>query len=95
MDLVSQRYSDPYFFMDGMIQTGRFHEFVSSFMKTVNKEKEDQLDWEFFLHKVYDKTFSEFKEEISTNKENQNMPVGTIEATVKDSLSILNNFTPE
>ena len=33
MDQVSKRYSDPCFFMDGMIQTGRFYEFVIDFIR--------------------------------------------------------------
>ena len=81
--------------MDGMIQTCRFEEFVSEFVKTVNQEREDELDWEFFLHKVWEGTFQEFRETIKTNKENQTMSMKDIEATVQDSLSILNNFNPK
>ena len=32
MDQVSKRYSDPCFFMNGMIQSCRFEEFVSEFV---------------------------------------------------------------
>lgn len=95
MDQVSKRYSDPCFFMDGMIQTCRFEEFVSEFVRTVNQEREDELDWEFFLHKVFEGTFQEFKDSIKTDKKNQDMSMNDIEATVQDSLSILNNFKPK
>ena len=44
MDQVSKRYSDPCFFMDGMIQTCRFSEFVSEFIKITNKEKEEAFE---------------------------------------------------
>lgn len=94
MDLLYQRYASPFSFMDGMIQTGRFSEFVDEFIKTHNKEKEDKLDWEFFLHKVYDMTFKDFKEQIKVNSETQNMTAKTIETTINDSLNILGNFTP-
>lgn len=94
MDQVSQRYSDPCFFMDGMIQTCVFSEFVREFIKTVNQEIEDKFDWEFFLHKVWEGTFQEFKDDIKTNKEHQNMSKRTIEATVKNSMDILKNFNP-
>lgn len=94
MDEVAKRYSHPCFFMDGMIETGRFSEFVVDFVKTINQEKEDDLDWQFFLHKVWEKGFQEFKDEIKTNKDNQSMSKKTIEATVKDSMNILKNFTP-
>lgn len=94
MDLVSKRYSNPCFFMDGMIQTGRFEFFIDSFISTINREREEQTDWEFFLHKVWDESFSDFKEGIRNNKKNQEMPVQTIETTVKNSMSILKNFKP-
>lgn len=81
--------------MNGMIQTCRFEEFVSEFVNTVNQEKEDEHDWQFFLHKVWEGTYQEFKETIQTNKDNQDMSMKDIEATVQDSLSILNNFNPK
>lgn len=95
MDQVSKRYSDPCFFMDGMIQTGRFDEFVKEFAKTIMEERENQLDWEFYLHKVWDQTFTEFKEDVETNKNNQEMSVGEMETTVQKSIDILKNFNPE
>jgi len=81
--------------MEGMIQTERFSEFVSDFIKTINQEKEDETDWEFFLHKVWEGSFKDFKDGINTNKENQNMSKRTIETTVQNSMDILNNFSPK
>lgn len=81
--------------MNGMINAERFCWFVSEFVKTVNQEKEDELDWQFFLHKVYDKSFAEFKKDIESNKEIKNMPKKTIETTVSDSMNILKNFKPD
>ena len=95
MDLLSKRYANPCFFMEGMIQTERFSEFVSDFIKTINQEKEDETDWEFFLHKVWEGSFKDFKDGINTNKENQNMSKRTIETTVQNSMDILNNFSPK
>ena len=94
MDLLFKRYASPFLFMDGYILTGRFSEFVSEFIKTNNQEKEDKFDWEFFLHKVQDMTFKEFKEHIKINSETQNMTAKNIETTINDSLNILGNFTP-
>ena len=95
MDLLFKRYASPFSFVDGMIQTGRFHEFVIDFIKTTNQEMEEKYDWEFFLHKVFDKSYQEFKEEIKINKENQEMSEQDIETTVQYSINILNNFNPE
>lgn len=95
MDLLSQRYANPCFFMDGMIKTGRFSEFVFDLVKTINEEKEDKSAWEFYLHRVFEGSFEEFKQEIKTNKANSNLSKRTIETTVQHSMNILNNFNPE
>ena len=95
MDLLSKRYASPNFFMDGMILSGRFSEFVTDFIKQINKEREEQVEWDIFLHKVWDKSYVEFKEEIRINKEHKGMSERTIETTVQHSINILNNFSPD
>ncbi len=95
MDLLSQRYANPCFFMNGMIQSGRFSEFVDDFCKTTKEERELQRDWEYFLHKVWKGSFAEFRKEIEDNKNNQNLSERTIETTIQHSKSILDNFNPE
>lgn len=94
MDLVSKRYSNPCFFMDGMIQTGRFSEFVSGFIDAINTERENRNNWEFFLHKVWEGSYNDFMKDIETNKEIQSMSKKDIEATVQDSMNILHGFNP-
>lgn len=95
MDLLFKRYASPFLFVDGMIQTGRFYEFVVEFMKVTNEDLEEKYDWEFFVHKVYDKSYQEFKEEIRINKENQELSDHDIETTIQNSVNILNRFNPE
>lgn len=94
MDEVSKRYSHPCFLMNGMIRTGRFCEFITKLVKTTNEEKEEKFSWEFWLHKVFDGSYSEFKEGMQTNDQNLSMPKETIAATVQDSLNILKTFNP-
>lgn len=102
MDLLSKRYASPCFFLNGMIQSGNFDEFVDDFIKTINeetefetREKEMRFHWEFFLQRVFDKSFKEYMDEIKNNEAHQNMSEGTIETTVQHSMDILNNFNPE
>jgi hypothetical protein len=95
MDLLAQRYASPCFILDGIIQTGRLLEFVDEFLQITEQEKEDQVNWEFFLHKVFEGTFNVFIEEQKINKQNQNLSARTIETTIKHSNDILNNFNPE
>ena len=94
MDLLFKRYASPFLFVDSMIQTGQFSEFVDEFVRTINSENEDQINWEFFLHKVNEGSFSDFIDELKTNKENQEMTASSIESTVQQSMDILNNFNP-
>ena len=95
MDLLYQRYASPFSFVDGMIQTGRFDEFVVDFVNTATKEKETQTRWEYFLHKVWEGSFSDFEQGLETNREIQQMSKGQIETTVKESMDILKNFNPK
>ena len=95
MDLLFKRYASPFVFLNGMIQAKRFSEFVDEFVKTIHEEKEEKTKWEYFLHRVFDKSFNEFKEEIKVNQDNQNMSDSQIEATVLHSNNILKNFNPE
>ena len=94
MDRLHQRYADPYPFMDGMIQTGRFAEFVHQFLEIDHKEREEQTSWEYFLHKSWEGSFDDFKAEMENNKKNQQMSERTMETTIKDSMNILKNFNP-
>lgn len=91
MDMVSKRYTYPCFLLDGYIQTRRLCEFVGEVMKFHN---EDYL-YNFYLHKVFDKTYEEFCTELKTAQDNQNMGAELMKATVNESLSILGNFTPK
>ena len=81
--------------MDGMILSGRFGEFVDEFLKTTNKEKEDHQNWEFFLHKVWEGSYSDFCSDVENNKKNMSMTKRTIETTIQNSMNILNNFSPD
>ena len=95
MDLLFKRYASPFLFVDGMIHAGRFEEFVVELISTVNKEKEDQVNWEYFLHKIFDKSFNDFIAEMEINKKNHQLSERTIETTINHSMKILNGFNPE
>ena len=96
MDLLYQRYASPFSFIDGYMQTGRFDEFVVEFVNAINKEKEHQTRWDFYLHKVSPEvSFDAFIEEAENNKQNLNMSDEEKAETVKMAMNILNNFNPE
>ena len=91
MDLLFKRYADPFSLLDGYIQTARFCEFIHAFIE--QKQEDDR--WEFFIHKVWDKSYTEFCESLQTSQDLQEMSVDDIEATIKKSMNILGNFNPE
>jgi hypothetical protein len=90
MDLLFKRYADPFSLLNGYIQTSRFCEFINDFCE---RKIEDER-WEYFLHKVWDKSFTEFCEALQVTQDQQCMSDEDMEATVKKSMDILGNFNP-
>ena len=95
MDRLFVRYADPFSFMQNMIRAGRFSEFVEKLWDTDMQERNDREVWEFYLHRVFDKSLDAFKEELRTNAINRNLSKRDLEATMKNSMDILCNFNPE
>ena len=88
MDLLFVRYASPFILLDGLILTNSLYNFVYDFFDFVNEER----NWEFFLHKVYDKSWKEFSNEIVQAENKKPIDLG---ATLMKSKNMLNNFTPE
>lgn len=88
MDLLFTRYASPFVLLDGFIITNSLNNFVNDFFDFVSEDSE----WEFFLHKVYDKSWSEFSDSIKQSENQKQIDLG---ATLIKSKNILNNFTPE
>lgn len=94
MDLLYQRYASPFSFIDGVIRSGSFTDFVFDFVKMVVDEREEKFRWEVWLHRVWDCSYEDFKKELENDKKNQQMSKSDFEATITDSLNILENFNP-
>ena len=91
MDLLFKRYASPFLLIDQLILTNGLDKFIDDLFKFMAEEKQEQTKWEFFLHKIYDKSWKEFCNEIEvSNVEND---VDIVE-TLNNSKNILNNFTP-
>lgn len=87
MDLLFTRYASPFVLLNGLIMTNSLNSFVDDFFDFVNEER----NWEFFLHKVYDKSWSEFSNDIEQSENQKPIDLG---ATLVKSKNMLNNFTP-
>lgn len=94
MDRLFARYADPFSFINGMIRTGRFYEFVCDFKQATDSESEERKNWEVWLHKIWDASYNDFKAGIENTKNNLSMSIGTIETTINDSKNILEDFNP-
>ena len=92
MDLLFKRYASPFILIDNLILIGSSSSFIDDLIDFINKEKKEQINWEFFLHKVFDKSWKEFSDEVSQPIDDKEIDLG---ATVKKSKDMLNNFTPE
>lgn len=93
MDLLFHRYASPLVLLDYYLASGRFFEFVNEIIEISNDEIENDTMWEFFLHKVFDQSWSEF---MRMNKRID--PVQQeidFETTIQESAKILDSFSPE
>ena len=87
MDLLFKRYASPFLLLDSLILTNSLNNFISNFIDFVKEDNE----WEFFLHKIYDKSWSEFSNDIEQSENQKPIDLG---ATLVKSKNMLNNFTP-
>lgn len=91
MDALFKRYASPFTLIDNYIRVSRFSDFVQSFIKQKN---EDDM-WEYFLHKIWDKTYAEYCEDVRVSQAVRDMTEDETEAIVKESMRILGNYRPE
>lgn len=79
--------------LDRMISSGRLEEFVDDFVCIYNEEQEDKTLWEIWLHRIFDKSFVEWKDSIS-GKEKAAPTPEELRSIAQDSMSILAGFAP-
>ena len=91
MDLLFKRYASPFLLIDQLILTNGLDKFIDDLFKFMGGEKQEQTKWEFFLHKIYDKSWKEFCNEIEVSNVENNVNIGE---TLIKSKNILTNFTP-
>ena len=86
MDLLFRRYASPFILLDNLIATNSLTLFIIDMLDIVNEEKL----LEYFMHKVFDKSWNDFIDEVKP-KETKKIDVG---ATLIKSKNMLKNFTP-
>lgn len=87
MDLVFHRYASPFLLLDQVVGNDELSEFVSMLWDVTDEERE----WQYFLAKVFDKSFEDFKQAIKPQP-----PISRreLETTIKESRDMMNAFVP-
>lgn len=85
--------------LDNLIENGQFSGYVQFILNREAEERNNQMLWEYYLHKIFDKSFSEFKKEmLSQSEEDSKKNDATDEAKrneiIKKSNAILDGFIP-
>ncbi len=92
MDMLFKRYANPFVLLDQAIGTGRLAEFIGECVRIHNEEQREKTNWEFFLHKVFDKSFEEFSAELEKQgaaPQPEEFDDRYVEATIQKSRNIL------
>lgn len=92
MDQLFKRYADPFLLINNLIQTSSFSNFIDDMFNFIYEEMEEKTQWEFFLHKIFNETWGDFRDRIKSEENSKTVDLG---ATLKNSREMLINFTPE
>lgn len=87
MDLLAQRYADPFLMLDNFIRIGQLHEFSVEIMKQISDEKVQDIRWEYYLHKVWDMSFNDY---VASCEEERREPE-VIAMQKEEALQIIEN----
>ena len=94
MDLMAQRYADPYLILDDFIRLGQLHNFSIEAMRMIAEEKVNENRWQYYLHRVWNMSFEEYVS--ACEKKEPEMSVMQKEEAlqiIQNSNSILDGFT--
>ena len=94
MDLLAKRYASPFVVMNEMIRAGRFYDFVVEVNSIIHEEKQEELYWDIWLHKVFNQGWEEWRENIRARTEALKVTESDLEATITASYELLNGFNP-
>ena len=82
--------------LEQMLQAGRLAEFIDELGQLMWQGKADKQRWDFWLHRVFDMTFDEYVQLCEDSmRQNESSEKNDIEATVKHSYEMMENFHPE
>lgn len=93
--MLFKRYASPMVILDKMILTHRLCDFVNEFVKIQNEETNDETSWEYWLHRGFDMSYQAFLDNLNKGQRQEKvMSEDEIEATLKNSMGMLESFCP-
>lgn len=99
MDLLYQRYADPYPLLEDMIRNRSLGRLVKKIISDEEKKKEEAEEsrrWEFFLHKVIqDISYNDWKKSLTAGSGSYSMTKTEVEMQKGKAKDILKRFNPQ
>lgn len=89
MDMLFKRYACPFPMLDETIASCRLHEFICHLISTINQENKEKVQWDFYLHKVFDKSYEKYLESIEPLPDLEETPAN-LEEQIKETMEIFN-----
>ena len=78
-----------------MLDAGRFREFIHEVLGLYVEEENEKTAWEVWLHRIFDKSYTEFKKSLGMIKQTKAAPTNEETAKiVQQSFDMLASFSP-
>ena len=82
--------------LEQMLQSGRLAEFIDELGQIMWQEKANEQRWDFWLHRVESMSFEEYVQLCEDSmQQTETSGKDNLEATVKHSYEMMENFHPE
>ena len=82
--------------LEQMLQAGRLAEFIDELGQIMWQEKANEQRWDFWLHRVESMSFEEYVQLCEDSmQQTETSGKDNLEATVKHSYEMMENFHPE
>lgn len=88
--MLFRRYASPYLILDEVISGFRFCEFIDYIIS----DHKEQQQWDYWLHRVYGMSFSEYKQLCEKPKESYSMTDYQVSKVMSDTKKILKKIKP-
>lgn len=81
--------------LNNYLNAGRLSEFISGLIDIVNKEEAEEKNWQYFLHKVFDKSYNDFVKDIkpASQEAAEEVTEEQVETTIMNSMDVLASFS--